>query len=288
MTDRVECHYQGHDFTAGEMALLRALIAGPPLLSRHALSRGVLPAHRLVQARRRPQGHDGPGGHAGHAQRRPHHPATPEVEEGPAPPRPIIFGQDTEVPLLPAPTTLDEVRPLELRTVVGATREGRLWNEFVARYHYLGYKPLVGAQMRYAVHEGYPPGVSLHQICPGERVLPYAWAQYHPIEAKPVNWRRLHAAEVQHFRDAARRIGTIAVSARLGYPARVAYAVTPTLPNAGTAELSSSQREKTWTPGASTTRRRLQDLGHRLPLLRRSWSGWDQTKPWRTSDDSGN
>ena len=38
------------------------------------------------------------------------------------------------------------------------TREGRLWNEFVARYHYLGYKPLVGAQMRYAVHDrhGWP------------------------------------------------------------------------------------------------------------------------------------
>ena len=28
---------------------------------------------------------------------------------------------------------------------------GTLWNEYVARYHYLGYKTLVGAQMRYAV-----------------------------------------------------------------------------------------------------------------------------------------
>ena len=37
-------------------------------------------------------------------------------------------------------------------------RKGRLWNEFVARYHYLGYKTLVGAQMRYAVHDrdGWP------------------------------------------------------------------------------------------------------------------------------------
>ena len=33
------------------------------------------------------------------------------------------------------------------------TREGKRWNEFVARYHYLGYKTLVGAQMRYAVHD---------------------------------------------------------------------------------------------------------------------------------------
>ena len=34
-----------------------------------------------------------------------------------------------------------------------ATREGKLWNEFIARYHYLGYTTLVGAQMRYAVHD---------------------------------------------------------------------------------------------------------------------------------------
>ena len=40
----------------------------------------------------------------------------------------------------------------------GVLAEGKLWNEFVARYHYLGYKTLVGAQMRYAVHDrnGWP------------------------------------------------------------------------------------------------------------------------------------
>ncbi len=68
------------------------------------------------------------------------------------PPRPIVFGPDTEPPLFPAPTTLDEVRPLEMRPVVRETRDGRLWNEFVARYHSLGYKTLVGARMRCAVH----------------------------------------------------------------------------------------------------------------------------------------
>ncbi len=54
---------------------------------------------------------------------------------------------------VPAPTTLDEVCPLSLRPVARYTREGKRWNEFVARYHYLGYKTLVGAQMRYAVHD---------------------------------------------------------------------------------------------------------------------------------------
>ena len=38
------------------------------------------------------------------------------------------------------------------------TRVDKLWNEFAARYHYLGYKSLVGAQMRCAVHDrdGWP------------------------------------------------------------------------------------------------------------------------------------
>ena len=49
-----------------------------------------------------------------------------------------MFGPDTEPPLFPVPTALDEVRPLDFRTVLRGTREGKLWNEFVARYHYLG------------------------------------------------------------------------------------------------------------------------------------------------------
>ena len=116
---------------------------------------GDLPAHRLGQARRRPQGHDGQGHHASHAQGRLDHPP-PRWERGRQ--KPIVFGPDTEPPLFPAPTALDDVRSLDLRTVVRGTREGKLWNEFIARYHYLGYKTLVGAQMRYAVHDrdGWP------------------------------------------------------------------------------------------------------------------------------------
>ena len=39
MTGRVECRYYGRDFTAGEMALLRALIAVDPQPTRAGLSR---------------------------------------------------------------------------------------------------------------------------------------------------------------------------------------------------------------------------------------------------------
>ena len=35
----IECRYYGRDFTMREMALLHSLIAGPPALNRHALSK---------------------------------------------------------------------------------------------------------------------------------------------------------------------------------------------------------------------------------------------------------
>ena len=41
MTGQIECRYYGRAFTIEEMALLRALIAGPAQFTRHALSKGV-------------------------------------------------------------------------------------------------------------------------------------------------------------------------------------------------------------------------------------------------------
>ncbi len=42
--------------------------------------------------------------------------------------------------------------PLKLELVVKGTSQ--LWNELIERYHYLGYKPLLGAQLRYFVYSG--------------------------------------------------------------------------------------------------------------------------------------
>ncbi len=149
MTDPVECRYYGRDFTAAEMALLRELIAGPPALNRHALSREFC---------RRVGWYKADGGLKDMMARvvmlAMHRDGLIELPPPQGPqsrPKPIVFGPLTEPPLLPPPPDLDAVRPLTLRTVVSGTREGRLWNEFVARYHYLGYTTLVGAQMRYAV-----------------------------------------------------------------------------------------------------------------------------------------
>ena len=156
MSEPIECRYHGRDFTAGEMALLRRLIAGPPPLNRHALSREF--CRRIGWFK--PDGglKDMMARVTMLAMHRDGLILLPPPKWKQKRPGPIVFGQETEPPLFPPPTTLDQVRPLELRTVAGRTPQGSLWNEFVARHHYLGYKTLVGAQMRYAVHDrhGHP------------------------------------------------------------------------------------------------------------------------------------
>ena len=122
MTGAVECRYYGRDFTAEEMTLLRALIAGPAQLSRRALS---------IEFCRRIGWLKPDGGlkdmmarvtmlamHRDGLIELP----PPRWQRGRA--KPIVFGPDTEPPSLPAPTSLDEVRPLQMRTVVHSTREG--------------------------------------------------------------------------------------------------------------------------------------------------------------------
>ena len=50
------------------------------------------------------------------------------------------------------PIVLDSRAFAELRLDVVATRkESALWNEYIARYHYLGYNALPGAQLRYLI-----------------------------------------------------------------------------------------------------------------------------------------
>ena len=119
MTGAVECRYYGRDFTADEMALLRALIAGPAPLSRRALS---------IEFCRRIDWFKPDGGLkdmmakvtmlAMHRDGRIELPP-PRWRRGR--PKLIVFGPDTEPPLFPAPTALDEVRPLDFRTVVHST-----------------------------------------------------------------------------------------------------------------------------------------------------------------------
>ena len=47
-----------------------------------------------------------------------------------------------------------ELAPLNMRIVQGRGPDSRLWNETMARYHYLGYTPMSGHQLRYSIHAG--------------------------------------------------------------------------------------------------------------------------------------
>ena len=64
------------------------------------------------------------------------------------PPTPATAAQPTlQLPVQALPTP-------QLRIVQGQKAESRRWNEYIARYHYLGYTPLSGNQMRYNVYAG--------------------------------------------------------------------------------------------------------------------------------------
>ena len=155
----VECRYYGRDFTVTEMALLRTLIASPENYHRTALSREFC---------RRVGWYKPDGGLkemmarcAMLAMHRDGIITLPPRRRAPPKRKPIVFTSATDPPSSPVPTTLDEVQPLTVRIVVSGTSEGKRWNEFIARYHYLGYKTLVGAQMRYAVDDRHGNPIAL-------------------------------------------------------------------------------------------------------------------------------
>ena len=63
---------------------------------------------------------------------------------------PATKASDGQSPLL---RPVHEVDTVTLRLVAG-TAASRLWNEYVQRYHYLGYTPMSGSQLRYNVYAG--------------------------------------------------------------------------------------------------------------------------------------
>ena len=105
------------------MALLRALIAGPPPLNRHMLSKEF--CRRIGWFK--PDGglKDMMARVAMLAMHRDGLIALPAPQGRQNRPGPIVFGPDTEAPLFPAPTTLDKVRPLDLRPVVRGCRSSK-------------------------------------------------------------------------------------------------------------------------------------------------------------------
>ena len=172
--------YCGRLFSEQEMRLIRAIIAEDSSRHRFALSQVV--CERLHWRRANGQlkdmscrvamlrmHRDGliplPAPRRRHSNGTLHRRRTPQAE----PELPIIARVDA----LPAL----QVRPL------ADQREAQLWREYVDRYHYLGYTPLPGAQMRYLVTSqrrvlavvGF--GASAWKAAPRDRFIGWSVAQ---------------------------------------------------------------------------------------------------------------
>jgi hypothetical protein len=66
--------------------------------------------------------------------------------------RPVPTATPATDPQPPILEPVNRLSPLELLPVSARTqRDSLLWNEYIQRYHYLGYTPLSGAQLRYFV-----------------------------------------------------------------------------------------------------------------------------------------
>jgi hypothetical protein len=141
--------YSGRDFSAEDLAFIRALIADNPTCTRADLSRMACKALGWYKA-------DG---------------GLKEMSCRVA----MLRMQDDGLIQLPAPTgerpksrieftertapqavigePANRLAPLQF-CPVQSRAHSRLWNEYIHRYHYLGYKTLPGAQLRYFVTSG--------------------------------------------------------------------------------------------------------------------------------------
>ena len=144
--------YCGRDFSADEIALIRALIAADPARTRAELSRLTCRAFNWRKA---------DGGlkdmSARVAMLRMHADgliALPPPRGQRPDPRVRISTRSDPGPSIEKPA--HALAPLALHRVRHKA-ESRLWNEYIERYHYLGYKPLPGAQLRYLVHSAAQP-----------------------------------------------------------------------------------------------------------------------------------
>ncbi len=141
--------YCGREFSADDIQTVRQLIEQNPGLKRSPLSRQLCELFKWTK----PNGEikdmtcrvalmrmqrDGlinlPPSQIPLQRRRPNFPATQATD-----------------PQTPIHLPVHELAPLRLQPVV-LTAHSRLWNEYVQRYHYLGYTPMSGAQMRYNIY----------------------------------------------------------------------------------------------------------------------------------------
>jgi len=141
--------YCGRDFTPKEFKQIRSLINQNPEFNRMRLSKEVCGMFQWLK----------PDGNLKDmscrvAMLRMHKDGLielPPPTQSKAPLKKIEFTPGTD-PQSPVVCSVDQLPQLHLKMVTKAT--SALWNEYIERYHYLGYTPLPGAQLRYLITAG--------------------------------------------------------------------------------------------------------------------------------------
>ncbi len=179
--------YCGRDFSPAAIQTIRDLMAQDPKLQRTPLSRRLCELFgwfkpngglkdmtcRVVLLRMQADGLItlAPSRKV-NGSRRPDFPATP--------------ASDAQAPLR---QPVHEIDALTLRLVLG-TPASRLWNEYVQRYHYLGYTPMSGSQLRYSVYAGdklvalLSFGASAWKLAGRDRFI--GWQEQHRLKNLPL------------------------------------------------------------------------------------------------------
>ena len=151
-TASVICRYHGRNFTSEEIRALKSLIQGPPSLNRHQISREFC---RLV-GWYKPDGglKDMAARVAMLRMERDGLIVLPPSQQARRARRSVSITQRSDPPARPVPGTLGDALPLRLlRITRSEPRTSSLWNEYMERYHYMRYKTLCGAQIRYLVED---------------------------------------------------------------------------------------------------------------------------------------
>ena len=140
--------YCGRDFSAADLAHLRELLRCQPTLNRSQLSRQVCRDFGWINS-------------GGQLKQMSCRVALLRMERDGLLQLPKALGGNRNCRAVPALTAASAeqapvrepvaaLAPLQFRRVQ-TQADSRLWNELIQRYHYLGYSPLSGAQMRYLV-----------------------------------------------------------------------------------------------------------------------------------------